>query len=68
MREIVHIQVGQCGNQIGAKVRQFLEPFLGIEPCDCETHEAFLSLWSFGFFSKRSDAGKIKIIFGRTVV
>lgn len=21
MREIVHIQVGQCGNQIGAKVR-----------------------------------------------
>lgn len=22
MREIVHIQAGQCGNQIGAKVRQ----------------------------------------------
>lgn len=22
MREIVHIQVGQCGNQIGAKVRR----------------------------------------------
>lgn len=23
MREIVHIQAGQCGNQIGAKVRIF---------------------------------------------
>lgn len=22
MREIVHIQAGQCGNQIGAKVRK----------------------------------------------
>ena len=22
MREIVHMQAGQCGNQIGAKVRQ----------------------------------------------
>ena len=25
MREIVHIQAGQCGNQIGAKVRKQLE-------------------------------------------
>lgn len=24
MREIVHIQAGQCGNQIGAKVRHDL--------------------------------------------
>jgi hypothetical protein len=24
MREIVHIQAGQCGNQIGAKVKQLL--------------------------------------------
>lgn len=23
MREIVHIQAGQCGNQIGAKVRKW---------------------------------------------
>jgi hypothetical protein len=25
MREIVHIQAGQCGNQIGAKVRKEVE-------------------------------------------
>ena len=24
MREIVHIQAGQCGNQIGAKVSHFI--------------------------------------------
>lgn len=24
MREIVHIQAGQCGNQIGAKVRNII--------------------------------------------
>ena len=28
MREIVHIQAGQCGNQIGAKVRILLFLFL----------------------------------------
>ena len=25
MREIVHIQAGQCGNQIGAKVRRLTQ-------------------------------------------
>ena len=25
MREIVHIQAGQCGNQIGAKVSLFID-------------------------------------------
>lgn len=24
MREIVHMQAGQCGNQIGAKVSEFI--------------------------------------------
>lgn len=28
MREIVHLQAGQCGNQIGAKVRSPLIPLL----------------------------------------
>ena len=27
MREIVHLQAGQCGNQIGAKVNHTLMPF-----------------------------------------
>ena len=28
MREIVHIQAGQCGNQIGAKVRILVNIFI----------------------------------------
>lgn len=33
MREIVHIQAGQCGNQIGAKVRTaFASPIAGHRP------------------------------------
>lgn len=28
MREIVHIQAGQCGNQIGAKVRLYKDSFV----------------------------------------
>ena len=31
MREIVHIQAGQCGNQIGAKVNYIFNAFLGEE-------------------------------------
>lgn len=35
MREIVHIQAGQCGNQIGAKVCLFVVEFnLGLN-ADC---------------------------------
>ena len=30
MREIVHIQVGQCGNQIGAKVKQIFHAILSV--------------------------------------
>ena len=28
MREIVHLQAGQCGNQIGSKVRELLVNFV----------------------------------------
>lgn len=31
MREIVHIQAGQCGNQIGAKVSLIILHFSGIK-------------------------------------
>lgn len=37
MREIVHLQAGQCGNQIGAKVRKLfllkVTPFLSNLKC-----------------------------------
>jgi len=33
MREIVHLQVGQCGNQIGAKFWQVISEEHGIDGC-----------------------------------
>jgi hypothetical protein len=30
MREIVHIQAGQCGNQMGAKVSVLIALYLGV--------------------------------------
>lgn len=30
MREIVHLQAGQCGNQIGAKVKFYTIPLIQI--------------------------------------
>ena len=31
MREIVHIQAGQCGNQIGAKFWEVSSPSMGLD-------------------------------------
>jgi hypothetical protein len=39
MREIVHLQAGQCGNQIGAKVNKILAKFFGY---------LYITLSSFG--------------------
>ena len=36
MREIVHIQAGQCGNQIGAKVKHRLYIYLVLSTCNLE--------------------------------
>ena len=33
MREIVHIQAGQCGNQIGAKFWEVISDEHGVNPC-----------------------------------
>ncbi|CAE8618499.1 unnamed protein product [Polarella glacialis] len=33
MRELVHIQAGQCGNQIGAKFWEVISDEHGIDPC-----------------------------------
>lgn len=51
MREIVHIQGGQCGNQIGAK---FWEVSIAVEP-----NEGIFGLWrmtrsmTFGHIARR---------------
>lgn len=41
MREIVHIQAGQCGNQIGAKVRLF---DFSVKLCEKNMESDFFSM------------------------
>lgn len=63
MREIVHIQAGQCGNQIGAKVSRFSFVIFTIwvqnaatRPAFCDAHvhtlelRQILTLRSYDYF------------------
>ena len=38
MREIVHVQAGQCGNQIGAKFWEIISDEHGIDPTGKSDH------------------------------
>lgn len=52
MREIVHIQAGQCGNQIGAKVSYFFNKNL--------KYVRILLNWQFGQSDQRARLNKKK--------
>ena len=41
MREIVHLQAGQCGNQIGAKFWEIISDEHGVDP----TGESLNTIW-----------------------
>ena len=44
MREIVHIQAGQCGNQIGAKFWEVISDEHGIDPSGAYDGDSTLQL------------------------
>ena len=44
MREIVHVQAGQCGNQIGAKFWEIISDEHGIDPTGSYTGTSELQL------------------------
>lgn len=46
MREIVHIQAGQCGNQIGAKVRYYNYCAFFILHCPLSVENAQVPLYT----------------------
>jgi len=50
MREIVHIQAGQCGNQIGAKVCIYDVHFLVVQPSFMDVDSFPLSIGSVRLF------------------
>jgi hypothetical protein len=49
MREIVHIQAGQCGNQIGAKFWEIISDEHGIDPTGSYQGRTFIYLVSYSF-------------------
>ena len=48
MREIVHLQAGQCGNQIGAKFWEVISDEHGIDPSGAYFGDSDLQLGKFG--------------------
>ncbi|KAJ8955437.1 hypothetical protein NQ318_003536 [Aromia moschata] len=54
MREIVHIQVGQCGNQIGSKFWETICLEHGIEPDGTYTGDSDLQLDKIGVYFKEA--------------
>ena len=57
MREIVHLQAGQCGNQIGAKVKM-----INVLPCSLGKNSFFFFFSPFEFFAYFIDLGGFTIL------
>ncbi|GLH02815.1 hypothetical protein R5R35_002998 [Gryllus longicercus] len=58
MREIVHIQAGQCGNQIGAKFWEVISDEHGIDPAGCYHGDSDLQLERINVYYNEAIGGK----------
>jgi len=58
MREIVHIQAGQCGNQIGAKFWEIISDEHGIQPNGTYHGESELQLERINVYYNEASGGK----------
>ncbi|KAK6759470.1 hypothetical protein RB195_021200 [Necator americanus] len=58
MREIVHIQAGQCGNQIGAKFWEVISDEHGIEPTGVYNGDSDLQLERINVYYNEASGGK----------
>merc|ERR1739848_550382 len=58
MREIVHLQAGQCGNQIGAKFWEIISDEHGIDPTGTYTGESDLQLERINVYYNEASGGK----------
>lgn len=64
MREIVHIQAGQCGNQIGAKFWEVISDEHGIEPTGLYNGDSDLQLERINVYYNEASGknGEIRLI------
>jgi len=58
MREIVHVQAGQCGNQIGAKFWEIISDEHGIDPSGTYKGETDLQLERVNVYYNEASGGK----------
>merc|ERR1711868_265757 len=58
MREIVHIQAGQCGNQIGAKFWEVISDEHGIDPTGSYCGDSDLQLERINVYYNEATGGK----------
>lgn len=58
MREIVHIQAGQCGNQIGAKFWEVISDEHGIDPTGTYHGDSDLQLERINVYFNEATGGK----------
>jgi len=58
MREIVHIQAGQCENQIGAKFWEIISDEHGIDPTGAYHGDSDLQLERINFYYNEASGGK----------
>ncbi|OTF83393.1 beta-tubulin-like protein, partial [Euroglyphus maynei] len=58
MREIVHIQAGQCGNQIGAKFWEVISDEHGIDPTGAYHGDSPLQLERINVYYNEASGGK----------
>merc|ERR1712002_750299 len=58
MREIVHIQAGQCGNQIGAKFWEIISDEHGIDPTGTYHGDSDLQLERINVYYNEATGGK----------
>ena len=58
MREIVHLQAGQCGNQIGAKFWEIISDEHGIDPTGSYSGTSDLQLERINVYYNEATGGK----------
>uniref|UniRef100_A0A3B5QI74 Tubulin/FtsZ GTPase domain-containing protein n=2 Tax=Xiphophorus TaxID=8082 RepID=A0A3B5QI74_XIPMA len=58
MREIVHLQAGQCGNQIGAKFWEVISDEHGIDPTGAYHGDSDLQLDRINVYYNEASGGK----------
>ena len=61
MREIVHIQAGQCGNQIGAKFWEVISDEHGVDPTGTYHGDSDLQLERINVYFNEATGGKISL-------